>query len=449
MADCSTRARRARRLAAAALAVTLAVPGAAVLAAPAPTKPAITAPPATDQTRIAAVVNGNVITNIDVENRAKLFAMSTGLPMTPEVLNRLKPQMLQQLIDEKLRLQEIERRHIVVPDKQIAAAIGGIEKRNGMPSGALMAQLKQKGISPVTLIDQIRTQLGWTQVLRQSLGEQARVTDAEVAARERALKQDVGKPEFRVAEIFIPVDNPSNDSDAQHFAETVIKELRAGASFPLVAAQFSQSQSALHGGELGWVQPNQLDPAVAKLVQEMPVGAISNPVRVPGGLTIVTLQGKREIGRDIATVLSVRQDFLPFATTLNPQDPTAQQRAQLDKARHISATVRSCAAMEQQAQADHSPRPADPGPVRLETVNPPVFRQLLATIAINQPTKPLVTRQGILVMMVCSREKKNLGQENPQEVREQLLMERVENASRQLQHELQRRAQISIRQDTT
>ena len=53
----------------------------------------------------------------------------------------------------------------------------------------------------------------------------------------------------------------ANAADAQRFAETVITELRKGAPFPVVAAQFSQTQTALQGGDLGWVQPNQLDPA--------------------------------------------------------------------------------------------------------------------------------------------------------------------------------------------
>jgi len=404
------------------------------------------APASRDLTRIVATVNGDVISNIDLDSRARLFAMSTGLPTTPEVLDRLKPQMLRQLIDEHLRMQEIERRHIVVPDKQIAAAIEDIEKRNGMPPGALTARLKKDGISPLTLIDQIRTQLGWTQVLRQQLGEKADITESEIADRQRALKQDVGKPEFRVGEIFIPVDDPKNDADAERFANTVIKELRAGAQFPLVAAQFSQSQSALNGGELGWVQPNQLDPEVAKLVEQMPVGAISNPVKVPGGLTIVTLQGKREVGHDIATVLSLRQVFLPFVGALNPQSPTQQQIAQLEKARHISATVHGCDQMEQVAKDEHSTHPANPGDVRLEGVNPPVFRQMLASLPIGQPSKPLVSGDGIVVMVVCSRDQKNLAQENTQEVHSQLLAERIENASRQLLHELHRRAQIDIRQ---
>ena len=125
----------------------------------------------------------------------------------------------------------------------------------------------------------------------------------------------------------------------------------------MVAAQFSQNQTALQGGELGWVQPNQLDPEVARLVAEMPVGAISNPVKVPGGFSIVTLQGKREIGREVGTALSLRQVFLPFTSALNPQAPTEQQKQALEKARGISASVHSCEQMEQAAKANNFAAP--------------------------------------------------------------------------------------------
>jgi peptidyl-prolyl cis-trans isomerase SurA len=230
-------------------------------------------------------------------------------------------------------MQEVQRRKIVIPDKAIADAIHDIEARNGLAAGALRQKLLADGVSQRTLIDQIRTQLGWTQVLREQLGDQLTITDAEVAEQQRLLVQQVGKPEYRVGEIFIPVEDPANMADAQRFAETVIGELRAGAPFPVVAAQFSQNQTALQGGELGWILANQLDPEVARLVSEMPPGAVSNPVKVPGGFSIVTLQGKREIGNDVGTAVSLRQVFLPFTSALNPQAPTDQQKQQLDKAR--------------------------------------------------------------------------------------------------------------------
>jgi peptidyl-prolyl cis-trans isomerase SurA len=431
---------RSLRLAVSALALLAAAPP---LAAAAPT--ARVTPAAARPVRIVAVVNGAVITSEDVDNRARLFAVSSGLPQQPEVLERLRPQILRQLIDERLRMQEVERQHIVVEGKQIATAIQEIEGRNGMQPGALRARLSGDGVSFTTLIDQVRTEIGWTMLLRQQLGDRLRVSDADVAERTRVLTAEVGRPEYRVSEIFIPVENPARDAEARRFAEVVIKQLRAGAPFAVVAAQFSQSQSALQGGDLGWVQSSQLDPGAAKVVQEMPPGAVSEPIAVPGGLEIVHLTAKRQIGRDIATMLSLRQVFLPFAAPLNPSAPTPQQVETLKKAEAVTARVHGCAEMEQAARDNNSPRPADPGDVRLDAVNPPPFRAMLASLPLGRASKPLVSSDGIAVMMVCSREEKNLNEITRKQVQEQILESRVELLSRQLQQDLRRQARIELR----
>jgi peptidyl-prolyl cis-trans isomerase SurA len=401
--------------------------------------------PDRDATRIVAIVNGQVISNTDVDNRARLFALSTGLKLTPDVLDRLKHQIVQQLVDERLRMQALERNKIIVPDKAVADAIREIEARNNLAPGALRQKLAADGVSQITLIDQIRTQLGWSQLLRQELGSGMDVTPEQIAEQQRLESTQVGQPEYQVGEIFIPVDEPATRADAERFAETVISDLRAGAPFGLVAAQFSQNQTALQGGELGWVQANQLDPAVASLVRQMPVGAVSNPVAVPGGFSIVTLQGKRVIGHDMGTVLTMREAFVPFATPLNPQAPTDQQREALNKARAISAGVHSCEQMEQVAKNNPATHPVNPGDVRLENVNPPAFRELLATVPLGHATQPLVSRDGISVVVVCSREQKNLDALTAQEVKAQLLRRRVELLSERIMRELRRTSNIELR----
>jgi peptidyl-prolyl cis-trans isomerase SurA len=222
----------------------------------------------------------------------------------------------------------------------------------------------------------------------------------------------------------------------------VIRELRAGAAFAAVAAQFSQTQTALEGGELGWVQPDQLDPQVARLVVSMPIGAISNPVKVPGGFSVVTLQGKREVGRDIGTFVTLRQVFLPFTESLDPQRPTPQQQQALEKARSLSGSIKSCAQMEQVAKANPSVRPVDPGEVRLETVNPPPFRDLLTKLPAGEASQPLVAADGIAVIIICSKEQKNTATQTRDDVRRRLITDRVDMASRQLMRDLRRKATI-------
>ena len=397
--------------------------------------------------KIVAVVNGDAITSGDVIARGRLFALSTGLPITPEVLDRLTPQVLKQLVDERLRLQEVQRRKIVVGDREIADAISEIESRNGMAKGALGQALQGRGVALRTLVDQVRVQLGWQKVLREELGTKADITDADIAEQQRLFKAQTGQPEYHVGEIFIPIDEPAKAGDAQRFAETVIGELRQGAPFPVVAAQFSQAQTALQGGDIGWVRASQLDPEVAAVIREMPPGAISNPVRVPGGIDIVTLAAKRVIGQDQSTVLNLRQVFVPFTSAVNPAAPTEQQKKAVEQAAQISKTAKSCPDMEAANERAGKARPSDPGEVRLEGVGSMPLRQLIGSLPVGQASRPLFSSDGVAVVMVCSREVKTDEAPAKQEISNRLLSERVELTSRQLQRDLRRRAVMDMRVD--
>lgn len=395
--------------------------------------------------RIVAVINNEVISTGDVDNRARLFALSTGLRLAPEIINRIKPQIIRQLVDERLRMQEATRRKIVVPDQAIAAAIRDIEQRNNMPPGMLRTRLSVDGVGQRTLVSQIRAQLAWTQVLREQMGDRAVVTEADVDAQQRLLDQQVGKTEFRVGEIFIPIDDPAQTADAQRFAETVIAELRRGAPFPIVAAQFSQSQGALEGGDRGWVQSSQLDPAVAALVTQMPPGAISNPVKVAGGYAIVALIAKREIGRDIGTALTLRQAFFPFSSPLNPNAPSDHHKQVVEKARGIASSVQSCAQMEEVAKSGDPSRPVDPGEVRLESVSPPQFQAILAGLPVGRASQPLISQDGVAVIILCSKERKAMSTMSKADLQRYLINERVELLSRQMMRDLRRQASIQYR----
>ena len=407
-------------------------------------RPAAASPPGAGL-GIVSVVNGEVITNADVASRGRLFALSTGMPVTADVVARLRPQITRQLVEERLRLQEMQRRRIVVKDTEIAAAIREIETRNNLPPGALRQRLGTDGTGLRTLIDQIRAQIGWTQVLRQQIGPKIQVSPAEIEQQQKLQDLQTGRPEFRIFEIFIAVEDAQQAADAERFAETVVSQLRAGAPFQIVAAQFSQNQTALQGGDLGWLQENRLDPAILRVAQQMPVGAISNALKVPGGFSIITLAGRRELGKDLTTMVSLRQVFLPFSTPLNPAQPTDQQRQTLAKGKALSASLQSCEAMEAAAKANNSPRPANPGDVRLDRVSPPQFRDVLAKLPLNQATQPLVAADGIAVIMVCGREQKNVAHQTPQEIEAQMANDRIDLLSRQMLRDLRRRATIEQR----
>jgi peptidyl-prolyl cis-trans isomerase SurA len=401
--------------------------------------------PAAGGNRILAVVNGDVVTEAELAARARLFALNAGVPLSPEALARLQPQVLRQLIDERLRLQEIQRRRIAVSDNDILEALNDIERRNNLRPGALVAQLRQAGVAPRVLYDQIRAQLGWGRLMRGMLGPQAEVSEQDVQDAIAARRARQGQPEFLLGEIFIPVDDPANEADARRFTEDVIGQLRRGVPFAVVATQFSQAQSAVQGGDVGWLPADRLDPEVAAVAQRMPVGAISSPIRVPGGFQIVVLRARRDGGTAsaVSTIVTVRQLFLPFTSTLDPAAPTDQQRATLERAQRLQSTLRGCEQMD--ALPRSSDRPLDPGPLRLEGLSPPPLRQLVASLPLGRTSQPLVASDGITLIMVCSREQRQIEDFTPEVARALILRDRVEVLSRQLQRELRRRAVIEMR----
>ena len=403
------------------------------------------AQPAAQVNRIVAVINGDIVTRADVDGRRRLFALNAGLNMTPEVLERLTPQVTRLLVDERLRVQEVQRRRIPVTDTDLATAVAELERRNGLPAGALVAQLRRAGVEPRVLYDQLRVQIGWARLVRQLLGPQAEPGEAEVAELIATQRARTGQQEFLVSEIFVPVDDPSEEAEVRTFVDEVVSQLRRGVPFPVAATQFSQSQTALQGGDLGWVGAEALDPEVSAVITQMPPGAIANPIRVPGGFQVVALRQRREVGRDMATMLTLRQAFFPFSSPLDPNNPTQQQVQTVERARALAGSARSCEAIEAGARASGSGRDPNPGDVRLEGVQPPALRQLIGGLQPGRASQPVIAPDGVAVIMVCSRETRNQAELTPDAARAQLVRDRAELLSRQVQRDLRRRAQIEMR----
>jgi peptidyl-prolyl cis-trans isomerase SurA len=392
---------------------------------------------------IAAIVNGQVITDDDVVGRARLLALSTGMAMTPEILDRLRPQVTSQLIDQTLQLQEINKRGVVVPESDIAGAIAHIEQNNNLPAGALRTKLAGEGVPYGTLVSQIRTELGWQTVLHQVLGAELQPTTGDMNAEKKALQAELGKTQYHLAEIFIPVTDPADDATAKNFASTVIAQLRTGAPFPIIAAQFSQSPSALQGGDLGFVSPSQLDPSVAAVVSTMPAGAISNPVRVPGGYDIVQLQQTQVVGAASQVQLTIRQAFAQYPSPITNGQVGPAQGAVIDKLVQAAHGAKSCDDVTAINASFGNIRPADPGPVNLADVNPPEFQALLANLPIGQVSQPLVAPDGASIVMVCTRQ--NVAQALPSDsdISQTIVERRVEMESKQLLDSLRHQSIIS------
>ena len=248
---------------------------------------------------IAAVVNEDAVSESDVSDRMKLIMVSSGMPNNQEIRDRIRPRIVNMLIDEKLKLQEAQRLEIEIDENEIEQGFASIASRNSFSSDQFRRILRKEGVSPKTLEDQVRSEIAWSRVIKEKIRPQVIITDNEADAVIQRLEMNRGKTEFRVFEIFLPVEKPSEESNVRNLSDRLTRQLiEQRAPFQRIASQFSQAAGAANGGDMGWVQEGQLPEALDEVLSRMNKGEISKPIRSLAGYHILYLREKRVMTAD-------------------------------------------------------------------------------------------------------------------------------------------------------
>jgi len=200
---------------------------------------------------IAAVVNDEVVSAYDLEQRVALIVSSTGVDGSGEAGKRLREQVLRTLIDEKLQMQEAKRLEIVADPKEVDETLSGIAEQNRMTTDQLRETLERSGVSIDSLLTQIRAEIAWSDLVRKKFLSRISPGDEQVDEVLARMEANAGRPEFLVAEIFLSVESPDDDEEVRRSAMRLVEQLQQGAAFNAVARQFSQAATAATGGDLG------------------------------------------------------------------------------------------------------------------------------------------------------------------------------------------------------
>lgn len=244
---------------------------------------------------IAAVVNEDIVSQTDVEDRLKLLIASSGLQNTREIRERLMPQVISSLVEEQIMMQEAEKQNVEVTEEEILGGFQSIADQNKIPVEQFLKILEAQRIPKRTLENQIEAQISWSKIIQQVLRPQIDISDNDVEARQERFQKLVGETEYLAAEIFIPVGDAEEESNIRQLSNRLVQEIRKGAPFSRIAAQFSKAAGADKGGDLGWVREGQLDESLEATLQSMAVGTVSEPQRTLSGYHILLLRDKRTI----------------------------------------------------------------------------------------------------------------------------------------------------------
>lgn len=404
---------------------------------------------AQDTLRIAAVVNDEMISVYDLNMRLSLVVALSGLPNTLETRQRLGPQVLRSLIDDELKRQEATRLGISVSEGEVENALRRLEKVNDLDKGGLDKFLASRKIRKSSLTTQIESEIAWRKLVQGRFGAITQVSDEEIDEVLSEIEGNKGKPEYLVSEIFLPVDKPENEREILSLANRLIQQTQAGANFQALAQNFSKSPTAERGGSLGWNRlgqlGNELDQALAKLRP----GQLSPPVRTIDGYTILYLR-KQRTARGLANpetaspVVNLQQLFLPLPPGTGP----AAVADAMEGAKTFGNKAKTCQDLEKMGKEIGSPLSGNLGDIKTSALAPQQ-RNLVRGLPPLKASRPLRTKDGVIVLMVCRRDEVKQPQLTAagqrERIADRLINERMGLAARQHMRDLRRAAFVDIR----
>jgi peptidyl-prolyl cis-trans isomerase SurA len=391
--------------------------------------------------RVVAKVNGDAITDFALKERITFAIKSAGMQDSADLQQRLAPQILRQMIDERLQIQNATALGVKASEAEINQRVSEIERGAGLQPGQFKQYLQQIGVPFEIASQQIEAGISWAKIVRRRVRPQVDVSDAEIDDGLARIRANAGKTESRVAEIFIPIDRVEQADEAKRSADRVVEQLRRGAAFPALAQQFSHGATAQQGGDLGWILPGSLDPAVDAAVEKLPLRQASDPIRSPSGYHILLVLDRRQYAQSRPDDVKLNLVQMTLALPINASpDEVARATAEAQRA---MAGVRSC---DDLRNRERDIKGATSGTLTVQAGQLAANREMydqIPKLAPGGTAGPFRVAEGLQVVALCSKEGAN-GLPTREVVGQQILLQKLEAASRRYMRDLRRTATVDI-----
>jgi len=244
--------------------------------------------PATAQGQFNPVVtvNDTAITSFEVSQRAQLLTLFR----TPGAGADLA---LEQLIDDRLKMQELNRVGLSISDEALLSAMEDFAGRANLTLEQFTALLAQNGVAEESLRDFVLIGVSWRDYIRTRFNGQVNITDTEI---DRAINQTGAAAtgiEVLLSEIIIPAPPPRAAqalATAQQIAQTKSFEV-----FSREARRVSALPSRNNGGRLGWLPLANYPPQLRSVILDLGIGEVTAPLQIPNGVALFQMRDVREV----------------------------------------------------------------------------------------------------------------------------------------------------------
>jgi peptidyl-prolyl cis-trans isomerase SurA len=405
----------------------------------APQRAAASAPQFRMSDGIIATVNDRIITGFDLRQRMLVLIAMSQVQPTEENLGAIQQQALNDLIEQHLQAAELSKfEQLQISDAEVDQEIAGMAREAGTTPEGYLAFLEQGGIRTQAFREQLRTEIGWRDLVGGRFRDRAKVTRGQVDQAMRQIAESATKPQYLVGEIYIEANRVGGMQEALNGARQLVQQMVQGAPFMAVARQFSAAPSAARGGDAGWVVQGSVQPALQQAMETLNVGQLSNPIPVDGGVYILYMRDKRSGAA--TSLVQMKQVMVELAETASE----AEVAAATQRLEAVRGGL-TCDNILERARAEQGLLGADLGESDVANLLPQ-FQQVARSADVGSISSVVRSPLGVHLLAVCGRRLGGPEAPSAQQVEARLQNQNYAMLGRRYLRDLRADALIEIKQ---
>jgi len=240
---------------------------------------------------IFATIGDKAITRSDIENEVKIILILTETSFSEERRQQLETAAIQATIQRNIKKAEIEKYNLTYNEDELNEQLIRLANNINVDLDTLKNIFITNGIDFSIIVDQIKTELLWNSFIFEFYKNRLSVNLEEIDDEIKKIEKKKVINEFLLSELIIGLVEVGK-------LEATIEEVKSKINdegFDKAALEMSIAESAIRGGDLGWINENQITQEFKSKIINTSIGNISEPIFLPEGILFFQLRDKRTV----------------------------------------------------------------------------------------------------------------------------------------------------------
>ena len=358
-----------------------------------------------NQSKIISIINGIPITTFDLNERLNIFLTESNLDKSSDNKIKFKDTVINTLIEEELKFQEAQRINPSLISRAEEKAENLLQLNFGPEREKIEKNLKTFGASYQHFLRLFTADVIWSSIIKSKYEKQFIKIEEEVKSRLKELELNFQEPHFKLSEIIVAKKNNINNEKSNLLIKNIIQSINNGANFHSLAKQFSSSESRKNSGRLGWIQKEKITSEYLEIIETLKVGQISKPIETEDSFIILKLEGKIIDGQrdELETILELVKLLYPL--DFSNEDDIEKAKIKLKKDLMV---INDCNKFRALHINYGNKNIAESGKFQIYNLNRKIKNEVLF-LQKNEKSEPIVTKDGLISLMVCDRYLPDIG----------------------------------------